>query len=58
MGIKHMSASAHKSEVSHPPGAGVTGTCCECWKLNSDPQEEQYVLLATEPSLQPLELFL
>lgn len=47
-----------KSEVSDPPGAGVTGTCCECWKLNSDPQEGQYLLLVIEPSLQPLELFL
>jgi len=27
-----------------------------CWDLNSEPQEEQSVLLATEPSLQPQEL--
>jgi hypothetical protein len=26
---------------------------CGCWKLNSDPLEEQLVLLTTDPSLQP-----
>ena len=34
----------------------ITGGCeppYDCWKLNSGPQEEQPVLLTTEPSLQP-----
>jgi hypothetical protein len=26
---------------------------CGCWDLNSEPLEEQSVLLTTEPSLQP-----
>ncbi len=34
---------------------GVVVSCCghECGQLNSGPLEEQQVLLATEPSLQP-----
>jgi len=34
----------------------ITDGCeppCGCWELNSGPLEEQSVLLATEPSLQP-----
>jgi hypothetical protein len=34
----------------------ITGDCeppCGCWDLNSEPSEEQSVLLAVEPSLQP-----
>ena len=27
---------------------------CDCWELNSDPLEEQPVLLTAEPFLQPL----
>ena len=34
--------------VSHP---------CGCWELNSEPLEEQPVLLTTEPSLQPEDFF-
>jgi hypothetical protein len=30
---------------------------CGCWDLNSEPLEEQSVLLTTEPSLQPLKAF-
>jgi hypothetical protein len=26
---------------------------CDCWEINSGPLEEQSVLLAAEPSLQP-----
>ena len=36
--------------------APITDGCeppCGCWKLNSDPLEEQAVLLTAEPSLQP-----
>jgi hypothetical protein len=36
------------------PEAGVTGSCgllCESWDLNLGPQEEQPVLLTSEPSL-------
>jgi hypothetical protein len=39
----------------------ITDGCeppCGCWALNSGPSEEQSVLLATEPSLQPLFLSL
>ncbi|KAM7336837.1 hypothetical protein ACRRTK_002956 [Alexandromys fortis] len=34
----------------------ITDGCdslCGCWELNSQPVEEQSVLLTTEPSLQP-----
>ena len=34
----------------------ITDGCeppCRCWELNSEPLEEQPVLLTTEPSLQP-----
>lgn len=31
---------------------------CRCWEQNLGPREEQPVLLAAEPSLQPLHLFL
>jgi hypothetical protein len=37
------------------PGTRITG-CelpCRYWELNLDPQEEQPVLLTTEPFLQP-----
>jgi len=40
------------------PGAGITDSCklpCGCWDLNSNPLEEQPVVLTTEPSLQPPE---
>lgn len=47
-GYMHMNASTQRSEVSDSSRAGVTG--CACWKLNSGPQEEHYVLLTTEPS--------
>ena len=30
---------------------------CGFWELNSEPLEEQSVLLSTEPSLQPSHLF-
>lgn len=36
-------------------GAKVTASCeapCGCWGLNSDPTQEQHVLLPTEPALQ------
>jgi hypothetical protein len=36
--------------------AGVTDSCMplyECWELNPGPQEEQSVLLTSEPFLQP-----
>jgi hypothetical protein len=39
----------------------ITGGCeppCGCWDLNSGPSEEQSVLLPTEPSHQPLSVFL
>ena len=38
----------------------VTDGCeppCSCWELNSGPLEEQSVLLTTEASLQPLQLY-
>ena len=39
------------------PGIGVMNRG-ECWELNPDPLQEQRVLLAAEPSLQPLFLLL
>jgi hypothetical protein len=42
----HLRASDPITDGCEPP--------CGCWKLNSGPLEEQSVLLATEPSLQPL----
>jgi hypothetical protein len=39
----------------------ITDGCelpCGCWDLNSGPSEEQWVLLTTEPSLQPVIAFL
>ena len=39
------------------PVGGVTEDYklpCACWELNSDPLQEQSVLLTTEPSLLPL----
>ena len=47
-------------EGTRSSGAGVTDSCelpCGCWELNPDPLEEQPVLLTSEPSLIPLELF-
>jgi hypothetical protein len=43
---------------THQKGAldPITDSCeppCGCWELNSEPLEEQSVLLAAEPSLQP-----
>lgn len=38
-------------------GPGVTDSCvlsCGCWESNTDPLEEQPMLLTTETSLQPL----
>jgi hypothetical protein len=38
----------------------ITDGCelpCVCWELNSAPLEEQLVLLTTEPSLQPLQVY-
>jgi hypothetical protein len=29
---------------------------CGCWELNSEPLEEQPVLLTSDPSLQPMQL--
>ena len=31
----------------------LSSDLCSCWELNSGPQEQQPVLLTTEPSLQP-----
>ena len=31
---------------------------CGCWELNLGPLEEQQAFLTTEPSLQPLKLYL
>jgi hypothetical protein len=42
------------------PGTGAADSFevpCVYWELNSDPLEEQPVLLTTEQSLQPLKLF-
>jgi hypothetical protein len=42
----------HEKRASDP----ITDGCeppCGCWELNSGPQEEQSVLLTTEPFLQP-----
>ena len=39
----------------------ITDGCeppCGCWELNSGPLEEQAMLLTSEPSLQPLIVFL
>lgn len=46
-----------QKRVSDPSRPGVTEGCelpCGCWELNPGPLQEQPVLLATEPSLQPL----
>ena len=43
----------HQERVSDP----ITDGCepsCGCWELNSEPLEEQSVLLTAEPSFQPL----
>ena len=44
------------------PGTGVINDCelpCGCWELNLGPlEEQQLVLLTTEPSLQPVSDFL
>jgi hypothetical protein len=50
-------SSTHQKSPSDP----ITNGCeppCGCWELNSGPQEEQLVLLTTEPSLQPKVRFL
>jgi hypothetical protein len=47
----------HQKNASDP----ITDGCeppCDCWDLNSGPLEEQSVLLTTEPSLQPQDLFI
>ena len=44
-------------EVSDPILDGFEPPC-GCWDLNSGPLEEQSVLLTTEPSLQPLPVFM
>ena len=39
---------------------GIKDICellCVCWELNPDPLEEQPVILTTEPSLQPPNMF-
>jgi hypothetical protein len=55
--IHHSPPQTHQKRASDPIIDG-----CEppwsCWKLDSGPLEEQSVLLTTEPSLQPLILFL
>jgi hypothetical protein len=61
----YVSTLSHSSDT---PEEGIRSQCplitdgceppCGCWKLNSGPLEEQSVLLTTEPSLQPLLLFL
>jgi hypothetical protein len=43
---------------THQKGASdpITDGCeppCDCWELNSGPQEEESVLLISEPFLQP-----
>ena len=42
----------HMKRSSDPITDGC-GPLCGCWELNSGPQEEQSVLLTSEPSLQP-----
>ena len=62
----HLSLWVHQNpeEGTASPGAAATGgwqawsVWHGCWELNSGPQEEQCVLLTTEPSLQPWELLL
>ena len=47
----------HWCEGVRTPGTGSSDSCelpCGCWELNPGPQEEQSVLLTTDPSLQPL----
>lgn len=54
--------SAYRSQkVSDAPATGVTGGCdyhLSTWKLNPGPPEEKQMLLAAEPSLKPLDLWL
>jgi hypothetical protein len=52
MSILELSSDTHQKRASDP----ITDGCeppCGCWDLNSEPLEEQSVLLTTEPSLQP-----
>lgn len=49
--------STEVTKVSGSLGTGVTDSCeppCGCWESISGPLEEQPLLLAAEPSLQPL----
>ena len=60
--LHYMYASCLKSseEGIAPPWTKVTDGCiatCECWQWNPGPQQEQQVLLTTEPSLQDLQLY-
>ena len=45
----------HQKRASDPITDGCE-TPCGCWELNSEPLEEQSVLLTAEPPLQPLHL--
>jgi hypothetical protein len=47
-----LSSDTHQKRAPDP----ITDGCeppCGCWELNSEPIEEQSVLLTAEPSLQP-----
>lgn len=48
MGYEYMHA------VPHETRRGQKILCCGCWEWNSSPLQDQYALLTTEPSLQPL----
>lgn len=57
----HAWCPSRAKEVVRSPGTGVTDAHeppCECWELNLGPLQELQVLLATELSLQPQQLFL
>jgi hypothetical protein len=52
MSTLSLSSDTHQKGALEP----ITDDCeppCGCWELNSEPLEEQSVLLTTEPSLQP-----
>ena len=49
----HKAVFRHSRRASDPNTDGCEPPC-GCWELNSEPLEEQSVLLTTEPSLQPL----
>jgi hypothetical protein len=51
--ILSLPSDTHQKSTTDP----ITDGCespCGCWELNSGPREEKSVLLATEPSLQPI----